>query len=371
MSFFDQIADLFTSEARHLVLQVIPKERQEPAVDSTVIQAEKHYVRVWLADMFLKDDRRLFRGFVPVVHSVVRLQFGSKAALELPYVAGPQDIGMGTTLGEGIQVNHALTNLLPFRGGKVSISAGLFAYKAKDFFEGFSKVLHDVTGMLNVGQLSAALKVVDSAVAGVQNLFGAGEKDVHLLYSETFAGATGAGGATLRSGYVAVVKADAQSFDKAKLYVKQSQLCFGKSLAEARPLEGYDYMLLRIEASTERDDFLTFETFAELLKKAIEEGVRDRAAGDAVIKTALLAAWSSPDLTIADRRRVVVALDHIYREALAPIPDVQARPAPALSDVAELLNTRIAAMPSHRIEAIAGRTSNLDAFVASLEDRLG
>jgi hypothetical protein len=322
--------------------------------------------------MFLRDDRRLFRGFVPVVHSVVRLQFGVKPALELPYVAGPQDIGLGTTLGEGVQTNHALTNLLPFRGGTFSISAGLLAYKSNDFFEGFSKVLNDVTGLLNVGQLSAALKVVDGAVAGMQNLFGAGDKDVHLLYSQTFGGATGGGGASLRSGYVAVVKADAKSFEKSKLFVKQSRLCFGKNLAEARELDGYDYMLLRIEASTERDDFLTFETFADLLKKAIEEGFKDRAKGDAVISTALLAAWSSPDLTIADRGRVVAALDQIYREALASIPGSPSRAAaPAALDLAKLLNTRIAAVPSNRITDIAERATNVDGFVASMKDRLG
>lgn len=38
------------------------------------VSAEAHYFRVWLAEMFLCDDHRLFRGFVPVVHSVVRLQ---------------------------------------------------------------------------------------------------------------------------------------------------------------------------------------------------------------------------------------------------------------------------------------------------------
>jgi len=319
MNLISLFEDLWRTEARHLVLAPIPTDRQDPPVNEVTLLAEKHYLRVWLAEMFLRDDRRLFSKFVPVVHSVVRLHFADKPAQELPYVAGPQDIGLDTTtLGRGVQINHALTNLLPFRGGRVSLSAGLFAYKSKDFFKELSQVLHDVTGLLNVGQLSTTLKVVDTAINGFQNLLGAGDKDVHLLYFQGFGGGTPFGGASLRSGYVAIINTDEAVFDKNKLFVKQSRLCYGDAIASARPLDGYDYMLLRIEATEGRDDFLTFDTFSKLLNDAIREGNRDRATGDAIINTAVVAAWSSPDLTVADRYRIAKALRDMYDQALPP-----------------------------------------------------
>jgi hypothetical protein len=308
---------VWRKEAQHFVYAPIPMERQDSPIQEVPIQAEQHYFRVWLSEMYLRDDRRLFREYVPVVHSAVRLQFGTRPTQELPYVAGPQQVGLGSTLGQGVQLNHPLTNLLPFRGGTVTLSTALFAYKQKDFFQGFVEILHDVSGLLNTGQLSATLNVVEGAVDGVQNLLGAGEKDVHLLYFEGFAGTTGGGGVTLKSGYTAVIKANAASFDNNKLFVKNSQLHFGNDLVSSKPLDGYDYMLLRVEASQERDDYLSFEDFGKLLMDSIRAGLRNRADGDAVIQTAQIVAWASPDLTNLDRVRVALGLKREYERALA------------------------------------------------------
>ncbi|HET7231428.1 MAG TPA: hypothetical protein VFJ16_15575 [Longimicrobium sp.] len=320
MSIMDWFERLVKSEAVHYVAVPIPPERQDKPVQPTVIQAEKHYLRLWLAEMFLKDDRRLFREFVPVVHSAVRLQFAQNAAQELPYVAGPQDVGLGTTLGKGVQVDHPLTNLIPFRGGTVSVAAALVAYKRKDFFEGFMQVLNNVSGLLNAGQLSATLKVVEGAVAGIQTLLGAGDKEMHLLYFQGYGGSTSSGGASLTSGYTAVIRGDAGRFDTSRLWVKNGGLHYGDTLAAARPLDGYDSMLLRLESAIARDDFLSFEEFGKLLKEAIREGLRDRARGDAIIQTALVAAYESPDLTNADRLRVARALREEYDNAVGGGP---------------------------------------------------
>lgn len=375
MSLLDFFNGLWRKEAHHLVFAWIPEDRQSPAVPSVAAEAERHYVRIWLAETFLCDDRKLFRQYVPVVHSVVRLQFAGKPAQELPYVAGPQNLGLGTTLGKGVQLNHYLTNLLPFKGGTLSLAAGLFAYKSKDFFEGFSSVLHDVTGLLNQGQLSAALKVVDGAVGGIQNLLGAGDKDIHLLLFHGFGGETDTGGASLRSGYMAVIDAPAGKFDQRKLCVRDSRLCFGDSVASAPPLDGHDYMLLRIEIRSSRDDFLTFEVFTNLLNDAIREGVKDRSAGDAIIKTATIAAWSSPDLTVVDRLRVARALRDYYEQALGPAP----APPPPVIDKSALkvaLNRQILEIDPGRLAPMAARLSvgggpDLKGFLRSVQRTSG
>jgi len=317
MSLGDFFRDLLGHEANHLVLARIPSARQDKPINEIDIVAEKHYIRVWLAEMFLRNDRRLFREFTPVVHSTVRLKFADKPAQELPYVAGPQDLKLDAdSLDHGVQTNHALTNLLPFRGGTVSIAAGLFAYKTKDLLANLSQVLHKITELLNVGQLSTALNVVDSAVGGIQSLVGSKDKEVRLLYYEGFGGETVEGGATLRSGHIAIINADAATFAQDKLFVKNSGLCFGNSLATALPLTGADYMLLRIEASDTRDDFLGFESFSSALDNAIKEGARDRASGDAIIQAAIVNAWSSPDLTFTDCVRIGKAMKDLYKQAM-------------------------------------------------------
>lgn len=368
MSVADWFQRLVKKDAQHYVYARIPATaaRQDPPIQEVELQAERHYVRFWLAEMFLKDDRRLFREFVPVVHSNVTLRFGSKPVQELPYVAGPQNVGLGSTLGRGVQLDHPLTNLLPYRGGTLTVAAALLAYQRKDFFQALVEILHDVSGLLNVGQLSSTLKVIDSAVDGVQSLLGAQDKDVHLVYFEGFGGSTAVGGASLKSGYTAVVRANAQRFERDKLFVKDSQLYFGNDLASSRPLDGYDYMVIRTEAATTRDDFLSFDEFGKLLADAIREGFRDRASGDAIIKTAQIAAWASPDLTNADRLRVAKALQAEYERALSGDPADEARS--PMDRRLEILNEQILSISPEKATDVAdtlasGEMPRLDKFL--------
>ena len=57
----------------HYIHAQIPTAQQDVPVVEVTLEAEKHYFRLWLAEMFLKDDKRVFRSYVPVVHSAVSL----------------------------------------------------------------------------------------------------------------------------------------------------------------------------------------------------------------------------------------------------------------------------------------------------------
>jgi len=372
MSIVDTFARLLRKEAQHLTFVPIPAGQQQPAVTPVELKAERHYVRVWLAEMFLKDDRRLFNEYMPVVHSGVRLQFASRPAQELPYVAGPHNLGIDAT-GKTVQLNHPLTNLLPFRGGSVSITTALVAYKTRDYFQSLVEVLHDVSGLLNAGQLSATLKVVDSAVDGIQSLLGASEKDVRLLYFQSFAGETAAGGSELKSGYAAVIRAPANKLDRTQLFVRDSQLCYGRDLASAQPLTGYDYMLLRLEVAETRDDYLAFEEIGSLFHRAVAEAMTDRAKGDSLLLAAQVAAWNSPDLTLADRIRIRDVLRQEYEKiAGPPVRSGVRAAAPAAPDITSMmqyLNQRINAYPASEASRIAEEMAKGGAEIP-LEDYL-
>jgi hypothetical protein len=374
MSLSDWFQSLWKKQAEHYVYATIPPERQQPRVEPVRLQAEKHYLRLWLSESFLADDRRLFREYVPVVHSSVRLQFANNPAQELPFVAGASSLGMGTTLGKGVQLNHALTNLLPFRGGTVAIATALFAYKQKDFFQGFLDVLNEVSGLLNVGQLSATLQVASGAVDGIQSLLGAGEKDGHLLYFQQFGGAAAEGGSPLVSGYQAIIRARAGQFDVAKLWVRDGRLLIGDSADGAKPLEGYDYMLLRVEAADRRDDFLGFPEFSHLLAKAIEKGISNEDEGRKVLETAQIAVWASPDLTQADRARVAIALRDEFRAAVSGTKAVAPGAAPAfgLAALERSVSKRAAGLSLPRVTTerspldLQGEGSSLDEFLKAV-----
>lgn len=73
MSIIDWFKSLLATEAKHYVFAQIPSD-----IDEIEFKEGQHYFRLRLAEMFLKDDRKLFHEYVPVVSSAVQLQFGSK-----------------------------------------------------------------------------------------------------------------------------------------------------------------------------------------------------------------------------------------------------------------------------------------------------
>ncbi|SDF31540.1 hypothetical protein [Sporomusa acidovorans] len=342
MSLIDWFAKLFVKEAKHYVFAPVTSD-----VEKIEFQEGQHYFRLRLAEMFLKDDRKLFRKVVPVVSSVVSLQFGANAAQQLPNVAGPLALNLNeSSLGKGVQLNYSLTNLVPYRGGTVSIDAALLAYVSKDYFQSFITLANSVSGLLTSGQLSAALKVVDSAADALQDLLDSGDKDIRLVYHNEYAGTDSLGGVSLTSGYFAVIGADAGTFHAAQLFVKNSQLCCGDDAATAQPLTGYDYMLFSVEAALYRDDFRYFAEYNSLLYTAIEKGMTNKAEGDAVIRAGMLAVFKSDDLTYVDKTRVAVALKQEYEDRLA----LQGKPTKgATGTKREWLNDRVLAINPEKV----------------------
>lgn len=363
MSIFDWFKNLLGQEAKHYVFTPIPSD-----IETIEFKEGEHYFRLCLAEMFLKDDRKLFRKYVPVVSSTVQLQFGSKAAQELPYIAGPLALQVNAScLGKGVQVNHGLTNLVPYHGGRVAISAALLAYVTKDYFQELLNVSNSVAGLLTSGQLSTTLKVVDTAISGIQALFNAGDKEVHLVFHNEYSGSDRLGGVSLKNGYFAVIAADAADFKTDNLLVKNSQLYVGDDAASAKPLAGYDYMLFRIEAAVNRDDFRHFEEYDSLLAAALEKGMTDKASGDAILRTAILAVFKSNDLTYVDKTRVATALKKEYEERLA----FQSKAGDKDGDNSHWLNARVLALdPGMTAQHIAPVLSNTSLDAAAIADKL-
>ena len=117
-------------------------------------------------------------------------------------------------------------------------------------------------------------------------------------------------------GYIAVILATPKQVEPKRLYVKSDQLCYNpQDGAPPVPLQGYDYMLFRIEGRQERDDW-RLKNIIEPLQQAIMALSQGETVKATAYKTVALAtAWQSPDLAVYDRRRVVNAI----KEELAQI----------------------------------------------------
>lgn len=316
MSFLEWIRSSVQQQAVHLLREDIPLARTDEQVSDAPLKAGESYIRLWLSEMFLKHNQKWFRSQYPVAYSTVTLSVGSQPAVELANVAGPLKLPnlSAPQLGKVVSLNFQLTPLLPFGGGTVQVAAGLLALAGDNKLLAFLGTMEQITGFVCGPQISSALKIAGVVADGVDSLVQSAAGSIHLGMQDTFVSA-GGGGNVLRPGYIAVVLATTGQLDPAQLWVKKGQLCHGASLAAATPLAGFTYMLFRIEARSERDDWDQITSIAEPFDKAIQALPKDEAQAKEYLRTAIVTAWQSPDLTRLDRRRVAKLIHDEFEAA--------------------------------------------------------
>ncbi|CAM2011029.1 hypothetical protein [Acanthopleuribacter pedis] len=293
----------------------------------TAAVANKHYFRLWLRAMVLSRKRKWFEDFSPMVHSLVKLQYGRQPFVEIPHAAGQfnlKDVKAGN-LERVVSRDHPLTSLLPFKGGTVELSAGLFSVKQSASVDAFLKTLGSFSNLLGVPSVSTALSVASPLVAGVQNLLGADGDELCVGLEQSFT--AGGGGQPLVDRHFAVFRT-ADHIDPDQLVLHRGQLALQAGDGEPSPLTKVDYMLFHLEILETRDDWEVFSEIADPMN-AMQTNLINGKTKEALneLRKALNAAAQSADLTGLDRRLVMGKIKANYDEFLAfgaGIPDTPA-----------------------------------------------
>jgi hypothetical protein len=222
-------------------------------------------------------------------------------------------------------------------GGTVEISVALLALEGGNPLRAGIEMLSGFSSLVSA-PIASALPIAKEVYAGIQKLVDASNAGVHLVFSQSFVAAASpprepagkasaraaVGGNTLMGGFIAVVLADRNEVNPDGLSVKESRLYYASN-PNSKPelLEGFDYMLLKIEGRDERDDWL-LTSIDEPLKRAQAEVLKPGAltpAREEELKgyraAVIAAAYQSPDLTLNDRRRVIDAIKQILKDTEA------------------------------------------------------
>lgn len=291
--------DRFRRAAEHRVGHFMPDGDQ-------VLTPNEHYFRLWLDEMFLANDRDWFKSWHPAVHSAVTFTFGDEEQV-ITRIAGAatlKDVD-ATNLDRVIMQTLNLTELMPFRDGTIRINAALLAMQGTDDVKALIDVFGEFSKKLAIPQLSAALDVAAPLAQGVSALVGSTNGEMMAGIDHTLAGQE------IRAGSFAIVFATAKEVPVEKLSVVKRKLLFNGA-----PLEGRNYMLLRIERVDARKDWDALAAIRDPYQIAIDMMTDGRLdAAHASLKKAIGAALKSKDLTEVDRRRVIDALRTRYEEA--------------------------------------------------------
>jgi len=289
----------FQKDAAHRLAPFIP-DGGGPVV------AGEHYVRLWLDEMFLANERDWFKSWHPAVHSAITFEFGEQTQV-ITRIAGAsalKDVD-DRHLDRVITLTTKLTDLLPFRGGTVRINAALLAMQGTDSVKQLIDVLGEISTKLAVPQLSMALDVAKPLAQGVSALVGVTDGEMMLGLDTTISEQD------LRGGSFAVVFATPQEIPPARLTISARQLRF-----DGHELNGRNYMVVRVERVDARGDWDQLSKIREPYQQAVDaltEG--ELPAAQKALKKAIGAALKSDDLTETDRRRVIDALRKRYKAA--------------------------------------------------------
>lgn len=317
MSFWDRMVGFVNKQRNELVDEWIPAARTDDAVPDVEMKAEEHYLRVSVAQMFLKNKSKLLTEYYPAVSSLVKCDFGDAPQVELPNLAdSSRMLPKQDNKGDVIIRNVNLVPLIPFRGGTVNIATGLFAMEGKNQLKEFLGVMSGFASLLSVPQLSGALAIATPLVNGIQTLID-GSGGMHLGYQNTYVGA-GGNGNVLKGGFCAVVRASAAQVDRSKLVVVDRQLRLGDAAAEAKStaFESADFMLLHFEIRPDRDDWNALSSINTPFRDAITAlEQQEESKAEVLYRQSLGAALKAPELTKVDRRRVIELLKKDYQQA--------------------------------------------------------
>lgn len=364
MSLFSWFKDRWKHEAVHSTYEFLDAAHVEGrSIPAGSIRSGEQYLRLTLAEMFLKNDREWFTAYTPAVYSAVSLTFGNSKE-ELSHVAGPsglKDLKAGAA-NRSVTLNYPLTPLVPFNGGDIELELGLVALPGSNDAKRLLKVLTDFSTSLAVPQISLALSFAQPLVSGITELVGAEDTKLVLRLHDTFTAAT------LQAGYWVVVGAPTGALSAAQMWVKNDRLHYGPTAAAATALTGYDYALFRLDALAERDDYQALTAIGEPYQAAIDalsasiqepdpQKQKDKLLeAERLLGAAKLAAYKSKELTFkAGRRQVIEALQKGFNEAKGLLGSGAAE-----QNVAATLARAMAGAMSAKEAVLAGEVSIRD-----------
>jgi hypothetical protein len=294
---------LFRQEGQQLFWHRLTDGRVLDRPSGEPIRADEAYVVVRLAGMYLGRSRVLWRKLSPLVHAFVGYGNGSTQHA----VAGPgqlQDLGEAN-LDRVIVLNARLVGPVPYKGGELTLLAGLYSIPRGD---AAAALLNTLSALSNIvgPEVATAAKIAGVVKAGVDSILSLNTAQLRLGVSDTFGG----GGNELRSGFHVGIGAPQPRVAVDRLWFKDGTLSEGSSAVLAQPYVGTDYFVVQLERLERRVDWPGLPGLAEFEQRF---GEVLKGAGDVAAKRAELSAiWprftetlvSSPHLTRFDAGQI-------------------------------------------------------------------
>jgi hypothetical protein len=287
----------------------VPLEMQE----TQDVIAEKHYLSIDVCSARVVNVRKLTTSFYGVVHSFVSLGHQSGQPASFQTISTPSELKKidPKRLDRVISENIPLLGQVPYRGGRVQFSLGLFSVKESDLAGPYLNLLQDIASKAGISVVSSALPFVDTIKKGLDNILGNSDDSIlETGYSTAFT-------EPVKTGLFVIMRAPAAENVLPKLRLEKDTFrLVGKETG--LPLSDYPYIVFRIMRSDQRNDWHSLPYLMKTYND-LQTAVRNRDY-DGVEKKFLpafiTAAYMSDDLLFDDGERIGKLVEERTRKAM-------------------------------------------------------
>jgi len=275
----------FVAHAEQVTLAFIADETGEP------VDPNRGYLRIRFAEGVASDCPNWGEKRFPVLHGCVSLSVLGAAPSRF------------ATFGRLPEPDQPISMLLPFAGGTVEVEAALYEAAADSPLDAAVDL---VSGLASLTRppLSVAAGLSDQVSEGFDRVL-SGNEPVLGLHA-TMVSPNGGGSTSLRPGHLVLLGAPQGELAGTPV-IRDGRLHLQGADGTAPPAD-VDYLVIRVECRTERDEW-RFPELEALVKSATEALVHNRESAYADRRREAIArAWNSPDLIPVDRKRLALLI---------------------------------------------------------------
>jgi hypothetical protein len=211
--------------------------------------ADEGYFQIVLAEMFLKERREYWKGFVPFVLLVCDFSYNGEQKT-VPVFLGKDRLKELEEAGDGYHIesrNSILLGPTPYEGGALGILIALFRTSNNDYSTPILDIIGDIGTVFPTTELTKYLGILRPLRRGIDSLLGI--KDVQFLLGirDVFSDANNS-----KSSFMVLANYPDSQLTASELWVIDNQLLVGPR-DHAKRVVDFDYCLLKLDFTPERN----------------------------------------------------------------------------------------------------------------------
>ena len=283
---------------------------------SQVFEADEGYFEIRVSEMFLRDKREYWRGFIPFTVVLSEFIYNDKREV-VPFFVGNQLLKSIERYIEGEHVEYRNTRVVgpvPYVGDDVSLFVGLFRAQVSDLSETLFGFLENIVTAFDITTLSTYLDIARPFTVGLAGLLGMKEIEPRICTRDVFNNKPD-DFSQFKECYLAYINCPEDSIHPDKLWVKENRLFSGTDKEPTKPVRKHDYCLIKID-HLPKISFTTLP-FHKLWKEAygsIHQG--NYLAADRIKLSLIHQVAMSPDIITHHRHQLIQAYEANFQKAI-------------------------------------------------------